>query len=252
MSVARWIGLGVGIALLASLLGVVAWQSGSLLGGASVAFAQGATTPTPTPTTKGPNATDAFWDALAKKLGLSVDDLKAKIVEARKDVIDQWVKAGKLTQAQADALKQRLDPKQPFAPNWFPGRGAMLPRGGPRFGPQMGPWMAPQFQPPFAPGLGRGAARGSLDELEALAKTLKLTPADLTKQLRDGKTLAEIAKAQGVDEATVKQTIIDTAKAQIDRAVKDGTLTQEQGDKLKTNLTPDKIDLSRKQYRFHW
>jgi urease accessory protein UreF len=84
-----------------------------------------------------------------------------------------------------------------------------------------------------------------LDELDAVAKALNLTAAQLVEQLSSGKSLAEIAKAQNVDEAKVKQAIIDAANAQLDRAVQAGLMTQAQANGLKARLTPDRIDLTR-------
>ena len=242
MTKVRWIGLGVGLVVLLAVLGLVTWQGLSASPGGNVALAQAAPTPTPTPTkVTASSIGDQFWSALAAKLGISVDDLKAKALEVRKDMIDQAVKDGRLTQAQADAIKARLDANGLIAPI-YTGRGGVSPWGG--VGPQgggrgflQGPKGRGSFGFPFA--FGR-----SSDELEAVAKVLKLSPSDLTTQLRT-KSLAEIAKTQNVDEATVKQAIIDAAKAQIQRAVQDGLLTQAQADQMLARLTPDQIDLSR-------
>ena len=118
MTKSRWIGLSIGIVLILAAFGVVAWQSLALTATQNVASAQAAPTATPTTTTQKPNAApnvttssigDAFWAALAAKLGVSVDTLKADAVQVRKDMLDQAVKDGRLTQAQADQLKQQLD-----------------------------------------------------------------------------------------------------------------------------------------------
>jgi uncharacterized protein YidB (DUF937 family) len=248
MTKARWAGLGLGVLVILAAFGLVAWQGLSVVNSGGIALAQAAPTPTPTlapnpkptPQTKS-DIGDQFWSALAAKLGISVDDLKAKALQVRKDMIDQAVKDGRLTQAQADAIKARLDANSLIAPINI-GRGGVSPWGG--VGPQgggrgflQGPKGGGTFGFPFAFG-------GSSDQLEAVAKALKLSPSDLTTQLRE-KSLAEIAKAQNVDEATVKQAIIDAAKAQIQRAVQDGILTQAQADQMLKRLTPDQIDLSR-------
>ncbi len=240
MTKARWIGLGIGVVLILTMIGVVVWQGSSILNVAGTALAQG-TTPTPTPGAKGPkvDSFNAFMEALAKRLGITVDDLKKKVSEASGDVIDQWVKDGRITQEQANTLKERL--------NTAPRFGLVFPKFG------HGPFL--QGHGPGKPPLGVGAPHGgSLEEFEAVAKVLKLSPAELTNQLHAGKTYADIAKAQGVDEAAVKKAIIDVRIAQIDRAVQDGVMTKEQADKLKANLTPDKIDLSHGFYapfKFH-
>lgn len=64
----------------------------------------------------------------------------------------------------------------------------------------------------------------------ALAAKLGLTPEELTAQINNGKTLAQIAQAKGIstkDLADVMKTTMESALAQ---AVKDGKLTQAQAD----------------------
>lgn len=187
-----------------------------LLAGASVALAQG---PTPTPPKGGKsNWAQLYWDALAKRLGTTVDKLQQAMKDARKDAINEAVKKGLLTQAQADKLLQNADKRAP---------GALRDR-------------LSKFNP----------ARGFLgqDALEAAAKALNMSPADLTAALRGGKTLADLAKEKNVDPAKIQAAIADAEKAAIDRAVKNGLITKERGEELKAKIDPSKIDLSRKHF----
>jgi len=71
---------------------------------------------------------------------------------------------------------------------------------------------------------------------EDLAKSLDLTPAKLFAQLRAGKSIAEVAKAQGKSLDDVRSAIKSSAKARADKAVKDGDITQAQADKLLSHL----------------
>lgn len=82
--------------------------------------------------------------------------------------------------------------------------------------------------------------------LDAAAKTLGMTSADLTTALKT-KTLLELANEKKVDVAKLRTAIADAQKAAIDQAVKDGTLrvTQAQADAMKANLKPENIDLNR-------
>ena len=83
-------------------------------------------------------------------------------------------------------------------------------------------------------GPGFGFMGGSTAEYDAVAKALNLTPTQLFDQLHSGKTLDEIATAQGVD----IQTVQDAAKAvrvqamqdEIKQQVTDGKITQDQAD----------------------
>lgn len=239
--------MGVGLLLVVTAGGAALSQG--------VALAQ---SPTPAPTTQpatapnqqgGPgDMLNAFWSALAGKLGITLDDLKAKAVDARKQVIEQQVTDGKLTRAQADEMEQRLSADNALIP--FGGPRGGFPgglNGGPGGGPNGGPGGFNRPGGRFGGGFNRGPGGffGGTDSLEAEAKALNLTPSALVAELQSGKSLADIAKAQNVDEAVVKQAIIDTVKARIAREVQDGLLTQAQADQMLSRLTADQIDLSR-------
>ncbi len=248
-SKARFLGLGLGILLIIGAFALVFLQEQGLRN-SGVALAQSAPTATPNARPVQPNVqptaqaqkqaySDAFWNALAKQLGITVDQLKTKTVAAEKDVIEQMVTDGKITRAQADQMEQNLNTNQPFGFGFrgFPGVGGRGPRG--RF---------PQGQVPNGQGkpfgMGPWFDLNNTTEVEAIAKVLNMQSADMVSQLRSGKTLADLAKTQNVDEAKVKQAIIDTRKAEVQREVTDGLLTQAQADQITTNLTPDKIDLT--------
>ena len=111
---------------------------------------------------------------------------------------------------------------------------------------------APNSASPAAPaqGLGRGLGfffglgnvNGKQDwtVFDTIAKTLKLTPAQLFDQLHSGKTLSEIATAQGVDinsvQSAVQSARTQAIKDQINQAVKDGRITQDQANWLLQGL----------------
>jgi hypothetical protein len=255
MTKGRVIGLGIGILLIIAAFGIVLWQGMSATA-TGVAFAQTAATPTAAPTTAPSTAPqqqqqqaigDTFWTMLAAKLGVSADDLKSKAVATRQEMIDQAVKDGRITQDQANAIKQRITSNNIIAPIPLPRSAQGNPNvPGRGFGPFRNPNFGPNFRNGF-PGMmfGRGVLGGGLQELQAVAKALNLDPKALIEQLAQGKTLADIAKAQNVDEATVKQAIIDARNAQIDQLLSYGLISQVQADALKAQLTPDKIDLTR-------
>ncbi len=75
---------------------------------------------------------------------------------------------------------------------------------------------------------------GSAAQYDKVAELLNLTPAELFEQLHSGKTLTEIAEAQGVDLDTIQEALeaekIQAAKDRIAEAVADGTITQEHAD----------------------
>ncbi len=89
-------------------------------------------------------------------------------------------------------------------------------------------------------GRGLGFWGGPNSEFDVIAKALNLTPTQLFEQLHSGKTLDEIAKAQGVDLTKVQEAVnavrVQAMKDRIAQAVKDGKITQEQADWLLQGL----------------
>jgi hypothetical protein len=151
----------------------------------------------------------SFFDSVARHLGISSQKLEDATKAAAIDQVDAALKDGKITQAQADAFKQRIESGD------FP----------PFFGPFLGPKLAPGFGhfhggPPFLFG----------EKLSAAADYLGLTEAELRTKLNSGQTLAEIAKAQGKSEDGLKQTLLDETKSKLDQLVEDGELTQDEAD----------------------
>ena len=83
-------------------------------------------------------------------------------------------------------------------------------------------------------GLGILGKGGSFTQFDAMATALNLTPTQLFEQLHSGKTLDEIATAQGVDLTKVQEAAnaarVQAEKDAIAQAVKDGTMTQAEAD----------------------
>lgn len=103
-------------------------------------------------------------------------------------------------------------------------------------------------QAPPAPGVGWGGAfqqrggpgqphrwtgdRGQWLALRIIADTLGMSQQDLIAELRTGKTVAEVAQAQGVDLTTVVDALLAPRAERLQQAVDNGRLTQEQADAL--------------------
>lgn len=73
--------------------------------------------------------------------------------------------------------------------------------------------------------------------LTDLAKTLNLTLTDLQNQLKSGKTLTQIALAQGVSQAQLETALETSVKDSLAKAVAVGKLTQEQADQMLSYMT---------------
>ena len=81
---------------------------------------------------------------------------------------------------------------------------------------------------------------GSWEKFDAMAEALDLTPTELFEKLHEGKTLAELAKEQGVDLEKVQEAAnaerVKAMKDAITQAVEDGKITQAQADWLLQGL----------------
>lgn len=80
---------------------------------------------------------------------------------------------------------------------------------------------------PAHDGRGPGGMAKSATEVAAL---LKLTEAELKAQLVSGKSLADVAKAQGVEVSAVVNLLVAKAQAHLAEAVTEGKMTQAEAD----------------------
>jgi hypothetical protein len=165
----------------------------------------------------------SILDDAAKRLNVTPEALRSALGAAEDAQLDQAVKDGKLTQAQADAIKKRrAEDKTVLGGPGIggPGRG----HGGPGFG-----------------GLRFKAGPGGA--LDAAASALGVTRAELQTKLRAGKSIADVAKDEGKSLDDVKKAITDGVTKELDQAVTDKQLTSAQRDKVLKELTDHLDDL---------
>ena len=81
------------------------------------------------------------------------------------------------------------------------------------------------------------SSKGPGKNVAAIASILKLTEAELKTQVQSGKTLAQIATAQGVDIKLVVDAIVADMKSHIADEVKSGEITQAQADTKLADVT---------------
>jgi hypothetical protein len=172
---------------------------------------------------RGAGAGPEVLDAGAKALGLSTEDLLKKLSDGKTTIADvakaQNVDVQKVIDAMEAASNKAIEDlvNNPFPAPHF-GKGD---HDGPgRFG---GPD-------------GFGFIGGLKDSADALAKSLGITSDELFKELGDGKSIADIAKANNVDVNTIIDSLVKDATDRIDAAVKDGHLSEEQAAGIKTDL----------------
>jgi hypothetical protein len=167
----------------------------------------------------------AFLDAVAKHLGISSDELRDATKAAAIDQVNAALAEGQITKEQADELKSEIE-----AGEWPP---------------FFGPPPLREFPPFFGPPLRRGFDdhfRGPGDHLSAAADYLGLTFDELLDRL-DGKSLADVARAEDKSVDGLEQAIVDAAKKDLDEAVAEGDLTQEEADAMLERLRAGIDDL---------
>lgn len=165
----------------------------------------------------------------AKRLNVTPEALRSALGAAQDSQLDQAVKAGKLTQEQADAIKARRKQEGTV----LGGPGIRGPHDGPGFGRGLGGPGGPGLRFKIGPG-------GALD---AAASALGLKREDLISKLRDGKSIADVAKDQGKSLDDVKKAITAGVTKELDQAVTDKKLTSDQRDKILKELGEHLDDL---------
>ena len=87
----------------------------------------------------------------------------------------------------------------------------------------------------------RGLHRPGGHILGTAADVLGMEKNDLVAELREGNSLADVAAAQGIGADDFKAQLLAEVQADIDAKVADGTITQEQADRLSEGLE-ERID----------
>jgi hypothetical protein len=164
-------------------------------GGAAAIAASGSDSPS--------TESQAVIDDAASQLGISPDKLSAALKKALSDRVDAAIAAGRMTKAEGDELKQRL---------------------------QSGDF-------PIFGGVGRGFGHfGFFGSISAAADYLGLSRDELRTQVASGKSLAQIAQAQGKSVSGLVEAIVGAAKQRLDNAVAAGRLTQAQENEMLSGL----------------
>jgi hypothetical protein len=177
---------------------------------------------------------NGFLARVAGHLGISTQKLEDATKAAAIDQVNADLKAGRITKAQADAMKAQIE--KGGVPLFF---------GGPhRFGD-----------------FGHRAPVAPHDHLSSAADYLGLTVPQLFQKLANGQSLADVAKAQHKSVDGLKQAILDGAKQDLDQAVKSGFLTEAQAKDALNALESHVDDIVNgtfpgpglhRGFKFHW
>ncbi len=198
-----------------------AYAAGAVaVAGSAVYVVAAATSPTPSPSpSSSPNrhsgdaaavCTD-FINHFTSDLGTDQSKMNAAFQQAIAETLADQVKAGKLTQQQADAIKAKLAGKQPCA-------------------------IAPALQ---QRGGGKAAMGAYVQQLlVAAASALDVTPDQLKTDLQNGMSLSQVAAAHNppITEDQFRTKLIANLKPLLDQAVTNGKLTSAQEQKILQRL----------------
>jgi hypothetical protein len=153
----------------------------------------------------------AVVEDAAKQLGVDPAKLNDALQKALENRIDEAVKAGRLTEEQGKAMKERIE------------AGDFPLFGGPGFGGHRG----------FGH---HGFALHGFRDLGAAAAFLGVDENALRERLRDGDTLAEVAKDKGKSVDALVSAIVAATTKRLDEAVAAGRITKAQRDEIVAGL----------------
>jgi uncharacterized protein YidB (DUF937 family) len=151
----------------------------------------------------------AVIDDAAQQLGVEPDELSDALKQALENRVDDALAAGRLTEEQAERLKKAI------AANDVP-----LPLG--LFG----------FKGLERPDLGHIGPFGSL---ATASDYLGVSETELRSRLENGKSLAQIAKAEGKSVEGLVQALVDDVTDKLDAAVDAGKVTQAEADRIRAD-----------------
>jgi len=147
-----------------------------------------------------------FLGRVAEKLGIGEDELRSAVTEVQQDIINEQVAGGTLTAEQGERLRERVE------------NGGLL---GPldRFGI-------------------RAHVRNQVGGLtvETAATVLDMEPEDLLAELKDGKTLAEVAKEQGMSVEEFTTESLAQVEQELAALVAEGKITDEQANAISERI----------------
>ncbi len=150
-------------------------------------------------------ASQAIVNDAAAELGVEPSALSDALKQALQNQVDAAVEAGRMTEEQGKALKKRIESQEtPFI-----------------FGGHQG--------------FGHHGF-GHMKTLDDATSYLGLTSEELRDELAAGKTLAEVAKANGKSVGGLVAALMDSAEKRIAEAVGAGKLTQAEADEKLADL----------------
>ena len=173
---------------------------------------------------EGLNLWERMHEAIAKALGITVEQYDSAVGTARSDVLKQAVEEGLLTQEQADRMLERGLDSFMFGGGMMGGKG----RGG--------------------RGHGMGGSGNSL--ISVAAEKLDMTVAELVTELEADKTIADVAQAKGVELKTIVDAYIAERAERFADMVAAGRITQAEADEKLAEMRTEAEEHLQEAYPF--
>jgi hypothetical protein len=142
-----------------------------------------------------------FLSDVSNRLGVSQSDLSDALQGAAIDRVNADQKAGRLTQKQAEQIKQQIQ------------SGDVPPVGGP---------------PPGAPPGGPGEISSKEGPIAVASSYLGISTSEVQKDLESGKTLADLADQAGKSVDGLKSALRDDLRSHLDKQVSSGEMSSKQ------------------------
>jgi len=152
-----------------------------------------------------PTAADSLFSRVSQILGIDNTKLTDAVKQASNEQIDQMVKDGKITQSQADKMKQHI------AQGNLKGIGNGF--GGPH------------------------NMKGGMMSLDDTATFLGIKKDDLMNDLQNGQKLSDIVTSKGKTTTDLKTYLTKQETDRINQMLKNGKITQTQADDMLKNLS---------------
>jgi ribosomal protein S20 len=162
---------------------------------------------------------EEFLSRVAGKLGVSKEELSGAIESTELEMVDEAVADGRISEETAERLRSRIEEGKGFL-----GLPVCRPRG------------------PVGPRIDARIIRAGLHlVVDPAADVLGMERQELVGELREGKSLAEIAEEQDVSVEVLKSGILDGVAAKLEKAVSNGRLGEERAERILQRLT-ERID----------
>ena len=151
-----------------------------------------------------------LFSKVAGKLGVSEERMDSAVKDASLEMIDEALAEGQITEEQAGRLRERVE----------------------EYG----------FALPLRPRWGHGVCQARVHFLlGAAGEVLDTEKGDLLQELRDGKTLVQLAEGKGMSVEQFKSDLLAQIEADLNELVEEGKITQERADKA-LERAQDNID----------